>query len=472
MFINYIKQNKYKISAFTLSTSTLLLYNKYYRNKYQNKFTYKEVELHNNIKNGVWVTYNKNVYDITEFIKIHPGGEDKIMLAAGKSIEPFWDKYKQHINDKNIYKYILSPMKIGELIDYDENKIQTTNHYLNDPVRSNLLKFHSYQPCNAETPIEYMTEQWITPNDDWYVRNHHPVPKINANEYRLYINNISITLEQLKKKFKKVSVISTIQCGGNRRSEYNKKRQTSGTPWNIGAISNAKWTGISLRQFLEYYKIDSDINYIEFESYDGLKVSIPIEKAMNPYGDVILAYEMNDEEIPPDHGYPLRAIVPGYVGIKNVKWLKSINPRKDESEGSWQRGLAYKRLPPSIINPKNTDLSLIPTTNELPVQSFIVSIKDNKIYGIAYSGGGRAIIRVEVSEDNGISWKIAKLKQGSEQNKQRAWAWTFWETYVDNNSNKFICRATDSSYNVQPNSIDDIWNVRGLNNNSWHIINN
>ena len=97
-----------------------------------------------------------------------------------------------------------------------------------------------------------------------------------------------------------------------------------GTPWNIGAISTAEWTGVELRQLLIKNKdvIDGKVKHIHFEGIDGVKASIPIEKVMNPYGDVILAYEMNGEELPRDHGYPLRVIVPGYVGIRNIKRLK------------------------------------------------------------------------------------------------------------------------------------------------------
>ena len=100
-----------------------------------------------------------------------------------------------------------------------------------------------------------------------------------------------------------------------------------------------------------------------------------------------------------------------------------------------------------------------------------------KIEGFAWSGGGRGILRVDVSLDGGDTWQLAELKQGSEQNPNRAWAWTFWELNIDKpnklsflgfNKIKIICKATDIGYNTQPKHKNDTWNIRGLNNNSWH----
>ena len=170
-------------------------------------------------------------------------------------------------------------------------------------------------------------DNWITPNELWYIRNHHPVPNIDINKFKLTINNNSLSLEDIKKMECK-KVLSTIQCGGNRREELNTINKTSGTSWNYGAISTAEWSGVPLCDLLiKFGMLDNDINnckikHVHFEGYDGVKASIPIEKAMNSYGDVIIAYKMNGEEIPRDHGYPLRVIIPGYVGIRNIKWLK------------------------------------------------------------------------------------------------------------------------------------------------------
>lgn len=473
------------ITTSSMAISSLLI-DKFIKQKEKDKksFTYDEVSKHN--KNGnVWVTYGKNVYDVSKFIENHPGGKDKIMLAAGKGLEPYWNIYKQHTNDPTIVKNFLEPMKIGSLKDYDENKYKdTVDPYLNDPIRDPELKFHSVSPCIAETPKDLIMDNWITPNELWYVRNYQPVPDINIKDYKINITNkdfkLSLSIDDIKQKLKNKKVISTIQCGGNRRGDLNVIDKTLGTPLNIGAISTAEWEGVLLRDLLLLSNVtDEDVlsgkvKHIQFEGEDGVKSSIPVEKAMNLYGDVLLAYKMNGEDIPRDHGYPLRLIVPGHVGIRNTKWIKNITISEEESEGTWQRGISYKGVPHYIKDVKHVDLNNIASVQEMPVQSCIVDVnKENdilKVKGFAWSGGGRGIIRVDVSPDDGNTWKMAKLKDGSDQPLNRAWAWTFWEVEIDPKKykNKIYCKATDSSYNVQPEKLEYAWNIRGLNNNSWH----
>lgn len=134
---------------------------------------------------------------------------------------------------------------------------------------------------------------------------------------------------------------------------------------------------------------------------------------------------------------------------------------------------------------ENIDVEAIPSLQEQPVQSAITyPAKDtvlsagdiHTIKGYAYSGGGRGIIRVDVSIDGGKTWKNAKLTEGSQQPLDRAYAWTFWELDVDipesaaQSKLDIVCKATDASYNVQPDTVEGIWNLRGINNNAWHRI--
>jgi sulfite oxidase len=469
---------KYILGTSSIGLSIGLFYwNKNNNNKKVNKFTYDDVSKHDNSTNGIWVTYKDNVYDITNFIENHPGGKDKILLSAGKGLEPYWNIYKQHTNNSSIIKDILTPMKIGTLSNYDPEKYKgITDPYINDPDRDTELNFHSRSPCNAETPKNQIMNNWITPNELWYIRNHHPVPDIDIKKFKLTINNNSLSLEDLK-KMKCKKVISTIQCGGNRRGELNNIGKTSGTSWDYGAISTAEWRGVPLRDLLINFGItdnDNIINHVHFEGYEGVKSSIPIEKAMNNYGDVLVAYEMNGEDLPRDHGFPLRVIIPGYVGIRNIKWLKKITTSDKEVDGIWQRGISYKGLPHYIKDANDISIDKIAPIQELPVQSCIVDILPDKeklkIKGFAWSGGGRGIIRVDISCDGGKTWNMAELKKGSEQKLNKAWAWTFWEFNTTNKKGEIICKATDSSYNTQPENSEFSWNIRGLNNNSWHRI--
>lgn len=490
------------------------------KNKINKQYDYTEIEKHKTKETGIWVTNKNNVYNITSFIDLHPGGSDKIMLAAGSSVEPYWDKFTIHLNSK-LVDSILYPLKIGTIKNYDKNKkyIINDNNNTNNTNNKHLIE-HSNKPFNGESYSKTLIENWITPIDYWYNRNNNLIPNIDINNYKLTIDNsenitknvfnvfnvspiYDLTFENIK-KMKKYDLIATIQCAGNRRNEYNSIHNTSGTKWNIGAISTAKWTGVMLRDILPT-NIDDSIKFVNIKSIDDMEISIPIEKVLDTNGDVMLAYEMNDIEIPKEHGYPIRLIVPGYIGIRNIKYVKSIHLSKTESTSNWQQKLTYKSLPPFIKNKKdienyNIEVEKYPPINKFPIQSTICDVKEqnNKlvIKGYAFASG-KGILRVDVSLDNGKTWKIAKLKEGSEQSYNKSWAWTFWELeveekyYKDNNfyyssflpllipnfllniinNNKkmnIICKATDIEYNTQPKTIEEIWNIRGLINNSWH----
>ena len=443
------------------------------------EYTYKEIKSHNK-EGDVWVTYKNGVYDVSNFLNNHPGGKDKLLLAAGTSIEPYWKIYKQH-DTEYIKHTILEPMKIGTIKDYVPNDIDNdniTDNYLDEPIRDNNLLFHSVKPCNAETTVSQITDNWLTPNHLWYVRNHSPVPKVDIEHYTLEIQNSNQSYKLCYDDLltlPKTEVTSTIQCGGNRRSEYNTNgEKTSGTPWGCGSISTAKWSGVLLQDIIHHLKIDtqnSSIKHVHFIGYDDVQASIPIEKVLNNYGDVLLAYQMNDETLPPDHGFPLRVIVPGYVGIRNIKWIKKIAFFEEEIDGPWQRGISYKGLPHYIKDANNIDISQIASIYETPIQSCVTAIENNNtIKGFAWSGGGRNIIRVDVSIDDGQTWQMAELQEGSEQPFNQAWAWTFWELKLNNTDkiNKVMCKAVDNSYNVQSEDTNYLWNIRGLLNNSLH----
>jgi sulfite oxidase len=139
-----------------------------------------------------------------------------------------------------------------------------------------------------------------------------------------------------------MQVAATLQCGGNRRGGMNSVAKTSGTAWGCGAISTAQWTGVSVRDVLTAAGLkDPDaagVAHVSFHAADDMCASVPVEKVFNPYGDVLLAWDMNGAPIPADHGAPLRAVVPGHVGVRNVKWVTRLEAGAQEAEGMWQRG--------------------------------------------------------------------------------------------------------------------------------------
>jgi sulfite oxidase len=467
-------------------------------------YTFAQVAEHNTLEKGVWVTYGDYVYDVTEFIEQHPGGTQKIMLAAGKPIDPFWRLYQQH--DTPFVKRMLLQYRIGMIHPDDRNRghnIDESDPYAHDPERHPALVVNQAKPFNAETPAELLVDSLITPSELFYVRNHHPVPDLNADTFVMEIDGKSVqptklSVADLKAKYPKHTVVVTTQCAGNRRTQLSQHRETQGLPWSTGAISTAEWAGAKLRDVLADAGLDvnnADIQHVQFEAVDApYGASIPVQKALDPHGDVIIAYEMNGADIPPDHGYPLRAVVPGVAGARQVKWVKRVITSDEEIETPWQVGPAYKGLPPGLKKfTSDLDVRGIPSIQELPVQSAIclpqpghtVSEEEESITakGFAISGGGRGIVRVDVSSDGGETWHTAKLQQIPEQQSRgynKAWAWTLWEADIplpnvsstgkDSVDMHLIVKAVDTSYNNQPETPAPIWNLRGTLNNAWHRV--
>jgi len=198
--------------------------------------------------------------------------------------------------------------------------------------------------------------------------------------------------------------------------------------------------------------------------------------------------------MPLDHGAPLRVVVPGFVGARQVKWVSKIIASKEEAHSTWQRGPAYKGFNPSVLSYDGLDVEKYQSIQEYPVVSAICNIRNGQMVqldkeydddgnvtrstvllkGYAWSGGGRGIIRVDVSPD-GKTWYDAKL-QRPDQPYGREWAWTLWEARIpiklENKQGEvqFCCKAIDTSYNSQPDSTEGIWNARGVLNHAWHRV--
>ncbi|CAG9536838.1 unnamed protein product [Cercopithifilaria johnstoni] len=456
----------------------------------------EEVKKHGKDAESIWVTFQRGVYDITNFVQSHPGG-DKILLAAGGPIDPYWKIYQQHLTPETLE--ILEELRIGNLNERDIIVIKPKNEndpYRDDPKRHPALVVKSEKPFNAETPTELLTDNFYTPNDLFYVRNHMPVPVIDAKKHKLIIEGISVqqpltlSLNDLKSKFPRVSVNATLQCAGNRRSEMNATKKVQGLNWKSTAIGNAKWTGVPLKDVLMKAGINPDdkrIKHVIFRGADmdsegnNYETSITFEKAMQ--SEVIIAYEMNDEEIPRDHGYPMRLIAPGIVGARQVKFLSSIILSEEESKSHWQRR-DYRGLPPFIGPTDHQNFELSPSIQDYPVQSaFCYPSAPTKlsrssgqfdVMGYAWSGGGRGIIRVEVSADGGETWQAAQLVQDPDQDIDHMWSWTLFKSTIKIPDGvkklDLVCKATDRSYNTQPETSRGIWNIRGLLNNAWHHV--
>jgi len=496
-------------------------------------YTRNEVSRHNSVDTGVWITFKGNVYDITKFISHHPGGSHTIMMGAGGDVEPFWQTYTVH--HANEVQNLLREYQIGVLDPTDHMKeleakeisktIGEDDPYSGDPTRSPLLTVLSKKPFNAETPSKLLPPTYLTPTEVFFVRNHLPVPEVDPQDYRLSVclgtdgdpDNLQVlaefTLDDLKTKFEPHSVDSVIQCSGNRRSDLKRIKEIKGLDWKVGAIGNARWTGVRLIDLLKSLGIDSEkyqeqiIKHIQMEGLDcdmsgqSYGASISSDLVFDQKKNVILAYQMNGEPLTRDHGYPVRLVAPGVTGARNVKWLSKVILSHEESNSHWQRK-DYKSFSPNV-DMFNLNFDESASVQDTPVQSAIcdpadgerISLKntDEKsglslpVRGYAFSGGGKMIIRVDVSVDGGKSWITAKLEDVPKDerglpdytNRNQTYSWTRWsidvpisDELVKNKTGQMeiLCRAFDSAYNSQPERPETIWNVRGVMNNSWHKI--
>ncbi|KAL8583283.1 hypothetical protein ACOMHN_043060 [Nucella lapillus] len=264
-------------------------------------FTLADVAKHKTKETGIWVTYKNAVYDITDYVNKHPGGS-KILLAAGGSMEPFWNMYGVHKED-NVVE-IADQYRIGNITEKAASDVTSVNDpYTNEPARSPILIPSARKPFNAEPPSQLLAEKFLTPNDLFYVRNHLPVPVVDPSKYSLEVQGSHkgavFSLHQLRKQFPKKSVAAVVQCAGNRRSEMVKIKSVKGLNWGMAAIGNAKWSGVVLSDLLKHTGIDlegTEKKHLVFEGLDkGPKgavygASIPIELARALKDEIVVAY--------------------------------------------------------------------------------------------------------------------------------------------------------------------------------------
>jgi sulfite oxidase len=328
----------------------------------------------------------------------------------------------------------------------------------------------SFRFVDLESPVEYFNT-WLTPVPHFFVRNHMYEPtEFDADDWRLSIGGeverpLTLTLAELL-KFEVHSVVNTLECAGNGRSLH--RPQVPGIQWGKGAVGTARFSGPRLRDVLQRAGIKPTGKHVMFRGLDEVpgKVppfirSIPAEKALD--ADTLIATHMNGSALTKHHGFPARALVPGWIGAASCKWLTEIKVLEAEFVGNFMSP-AY-RLPNQPMNPSDTvkPEDTHPVT-ALTVKSVIAGPSDGAslktgrvvVHGAAWAGEAD-VAKVEISTDSGSTWSAAKL--GHEQSH---YAWRLWSyEWKAGKSGDYtiLSRATDSQGRTQPAS--PAWNPSG-----------
>jgi len=308
------------------------------------------------------------------------------------------------------------------------------------PGKVPLIK-KTWRPPNFETPISYLREAF-TPNDAFFVRYHvAAIPQIAAQQWRLEIAGdaldkpLALSLAQLRSEFEPIEVNALCQCSGNRRGLFAP--HVPGVQWGYGAMGNARWKGVRLRDVLARAGLSKTALEIVVDGADGAVLpatpdfvkSIPAWKAMDE--NTLLAYEMNGEPLPQWNGFPLRLVVPGWTATYWMKHLTSIRATAQPFDGFWM-AKAY-RVPKGVFPMVDRFLSQESEGNtpitEMVVNSLILTPEDGdrvesgqtvEIAGIAWDGGA-GIVSVDVSLDGGRSWRTADLGEDLGRYAWRQW---------------------------------------------------
>jgi DMSO/TMAO reductase YedYZ molybdopterin-dependent catalytic subunit len=334
---------------------------------------------------------------------------------------------------------------------------------------SNGLIPRQQNPDNLEFPFASL-DSFITPNEKFYVRNHFVQPKLDVGSWRLKVEGaverpLQLTFEELRKMPAR-TVTATLECAGNGRALLVPK--VKGVPWQLGAVGNAKWTGVPLAAVLERAGLPDSAVEIVLEGADSGEItaetkpagvipfarSLPLAKARAP--EVLLAYQMNGVDLPPSHGFPLRAIVPGWYGVASIKWLKRLVITDRPFNGFFQ-SFDYSYFQVTGGLPRVVPITELQVKSQIARPTTGEAIKpdfDYRIHGAAWTGESE-IAKVEVSVDGGKQWTEARLlgDKGREGRPDRH-AWCLWDhqwhTPKAASEARIMARATDAQGRVQP----------------------
>lgn len=326
-------------------------------------------------------------------------------------------------------------------------------------------------PGLLETPVAVLGESWVTPVSRFFVRDHHPAPRLDPASWSLQITGLvgrplALDLAALRRA-PWVQVAHTLECAGNGRAL--DPLAPEGVPWEHGAVGTAIWGGVRLGDLLRSAEVRPEAAHVWFEPASAggppqgpFVRSLPIAKAMD---DVLLAYSMNGEALTLAHGAPLRLVVPGWYGMAWIKWLRTIRLESRPCEGHFMTSAYVYRYP-------SGGGLLGSPVDEMRVKSLIMHpLAGSRVRGMIQVRGlawaGPAGLReVNVSADGGHTWKPARLA-----GLRQSMAWREWETDLVLRRPGRVClaaRATDGRGATQPRHARH--NVGGYGNNSIHEV--
>jgi sulfane dehydrogenase subunit SoxC len=324
---------------------------------------------------------------------------------------------------------------------------------------------------NHGMPLEALAYD-VTPIGLHYLLIHWDIPETDAETWIVDVDGLverplSLTMDDLRAR-PAVTVAVTMECAGNGRARLTPRPISQ--PWLQEAVGTAEWTGTPLAPILMEAGLREDAVEILFTGADhgiqgeieqDYQRSLSIEEAMRQ--EVLLAYAINGQPLPPQHGSPLRLIVPGWYGMTSVKWLRTIEAVAEPFAGFQMDAYRIRDDPDdpgeTVTYLRPRALMIPPGVPDFPGRLRYVDAGSTEIRGRAWSGAG-PVVRVEVSTDGGASWSDAEL--GSQPSM---WAWAPWSfTWrAEAGEHELLCRATDRAGNAQP--VEQRWNYHGLENN-------
>jgi sulfite oxidase len=346
------------------------------------------------------------------------------------------------------------------------------------------LIVRSADPLNAEPALASLVAANITPVNHFYVRNHGSLPKVDVASYKLRVEGMvqrpqELSFAEIKERFRQITTEATLTCAGNRRLEMSAHKPVAGVQWDAGAIGNASWTGPRLIDVLDAAGMKEGAKHVWFEGLDSVKEkdgsvapfggSIPLQRAIDLGASLPLAHAMNGEPLTAEHGAPLRAIVPGYIGARSVKWLSKITI-SDRPSPNHYVAEAYKL----IQSDDKDEVARAEPIYAFPVNAAICSpaagakLKAGKLTLAGYalpSGETGSVSKVEISRDGGRNWTDARLLGQPGQ-----FAWQLWTAEIELPPGKhdLVVCATDTRGNMMPERAE--WNLKGYLYNGWHHI--